>query len=62
MTAERIARLLRVNVTGAFLCAREAVRRMPPGGAIVNVSSRAGVLGAPASTSTTPPPRRRSTR
>ena len=46
MTAERIARLLTVNVTGAFLCAREAVRRMGPGGAIVNVSSRAGVLGA----------------
>ena len=37
---------------GAFLCAREAVRRMSTqhggaGGAIVNVSSRAAQLGAP---------------
>ena len=47
MTAERIQRLLAVNVTGAFLCAREAVRRMDPGGAIVNVSSRAAALGSP---------------
>ena len=47
MTAERISRLLAVNVTGAFLCAREAVRRMGPGGAIVNVSSRAAALGSP---------------
>src|SRR5204863_5924094 len=40
------------DVTGAFLCAREAVRRMSNrrggrGCAIVNVSSRAAVLGAP---------------
>ncbi|WP_420384175.1 SDR family oxidoreductase [Novosphingobium sp.] len=35
------------NLTGAFLCAREAVRRMAAGGAIVNVSSMAAVLGAP---------------
>ena len=39
-------------VTGAFLCAREAVRRMStkhggPGGGIVNVSSVAARLGAP---------------
>jgi NAD(P)-dependent dehydrogenase (short-subunit alcohol dehydrogenase family) len=52
MTAERINRTLRVNVTGCFLCAREAVRRMStrnggPGGAIVNVSSGASRLGAP---------------
>jgi NAD(P)-dependent dehydrogenase (short-subunit alcohol dehydrogenase family) len=52
MTAERIDRTLRVNVTGCFLCAREAVRRMStrnggPGGAIVNVSSGASRLGAP---------------
>jgi NAD(P)-dependent dehydrogenase (short-subunit alcohol dehydrogenase family) len=50
--AARIARLLATNVTGAFICAREAVRRMSTraggrGGAIVNVSSRAAVLGAP---------------
>lgn len=41
-----------VNLTGAFLCAREAVRRMArstggAGGSIVNVSSRAAVLGSP---------------
>lgn len=52
LDASRIERLLRVNVLGAFLCAREAVRRMStarggPGGAIVNVSSRAAVLGSP---------------
>jgi NAD(P)-dependent dehydrogenase (short-subunit alcohol dehydrogenase family) len=52
MTAERINRTLRVNVTGCFLCAREAVRRMSTrnggqGGAIVNVSSGASRLGAP---------------
>jgi NAD(P)-dependent dehydrogenase (short-subunit alcohol dehydrogenase family) len=51
MTAERIERMLRVNVLSAFLCAREAVRRMSTsqggdGGAIVNVSSRAAALGA----------------
>jgi NAD(P)-dependent dehydrogenase (short-subunit alcohol dehydrogenase family) len=51
MDAERINRILATNVTGSFLCAREAVRRMSTrhggrGGAIVNVSSRAGVLGS----------------
>ncbi|HEY6739220.1 MAG TPA: SDR family oxidoreductase [Actinopolymorphaceae bacterium] len=49
LTTDRIERLLAVNVLGAFLCAREAVRRMRPGvsGVIVNVSSRAAVLGSP---------------
>lgn len=51
LDAARIDRMLRVNVLGAFLCAREAVRRMSRsaggrGGAIVNVSSRAAVLGS----------------
>jgi NAD(P)-dependent dehydrogenase (short-subunit alcohol dehydrogenase family) len=50
--AARIARVFATNVTGAFICAREAVRRMSTkrggrGGAIVNVSSRAAILGAP---------------
>lgn len=52
VTAERVERLLAVNVLGSFLCAREAVRRMSTrhgggGGAIVNVSSAAARLGAP---------------
>jgi NAD(P)-dependent dehydrogenase (short-subunit alcohol dehydrogenase family) len=40
-----------INVIGSFLCAREAVRRMSTrhggrGGAIVNISSMAAVLGS----------------
>ncbi|WP_370302274.1 SDR family oxidoreductase [Pseudooceanicola sp.] len=38
---------LRVNLLGAFAMAREAARRMPAGGAIVNTASLAGVLGNP---------------
>jgi len=50
--AARLGRVFATNVTGAFVCAREAVKRMSTahggaGGAIVNVSSRAAVLGAP---------------
>ena len=52
MTAERLNRIFTTNITGAFLCAREAVRRMSTahggrGGAIVNVSSGAARVGAP---------------
>lgn len=52
LDAERIHRILATNVTGALLCAREAVRRMSTrhggfGGAIVNVSSIAARTGAP---------------
>jgi len=48
----RLDRVFATNVRGAFLCAREAVRRMSTahggaGGAIVNLSSRAAQLGAP---------------
>ncbi len=51
MTAERIDRVIATNVRGSLLCAREAVRRMAvsrggSGGSIVNLSSRAAVLGA----------------
>ncbi|HEX2418131.1 MAG TPA: SDR family NAD(P)-dependent oxidoreductase, partial [Micromonosporaceae bacterium] len=51
-TVERVEHTFAVNLTGAFICAREAVRRMSTrhggqGGAIVNVSSRAAVLGSP---------------
>lgn len=52
MSAERIRRVLSVNVAGAIICCREAIRRMSTrhggqGGAIVNVSSVASRLGAP---------------
>ena len=52
MDAARWQRVFAVNVIGAFLCAREAVRRMSTrhggaGGAIVNVSSGASRLGSP---------------
>ncbi|HIH8932345.1 TPA: SDR family oxidoreductase [Klebsiella variicola] len=52
LSAERINRVLTTNVTGYFLCCREAVKRMAhrhggKGGAIVNVSSAASRLGAP---------------
>ena len=52
MSAARVARLFNVNVVGAFVCAREAVRRMSTrhggsGGAIVNLSSAAARLGSP---------------
>jgi NAD(P)-dependent dehydrogenase (short-subunit alcohol dehydrogenase family) len=52
MDAARVARVLATNVIGAFICAREAVRRMStkrggPGGAIVNVSSGASRVGSP---------------
>lgn len=51
LTAERINRVLTTNVTGYFLCCREAVKRMAyrhggEGGRIVNVSSAASRLGA----------------
>lgn len=49
---ETVRRVLDVNVTGAFLCCREAVRRMSTryggtGGAIVNISSTAAGRGSP---------------
>ena len=52
MSADRLQRMFATNVVGAFLCAREAVRRMSTrhggrGGAIVNVSSGAARLGSP---------------
>jgi NAD(P)-dependent dehydrogenase (short-subunit alcohol dehydrogenase family) len=51
VTAKTIEQVMAVNVTGAFLCAREAVRRMSArhggtGGAIVNISSRAAQIGS----------------
>ena len=51
-SADRLHRIVDVNVIGAILCAREAVRRMSTrhggeGGSIVNVSSAASRLGSP---------------
>jgi NAD(P)-dependent dehydrogenase (short-subunit alcohol dehydrogenase family) len=51
MTSERLARMFAVNISGSFLCAREAIKRMStrhggPGGAIVNISSVAAKMGA----------------
>ena len=52
MSAERLKRMFEVNVLGAYLCAREAARRMSKsrggkGGAIVNISSAAARMGSP---------------
>ena len=52
LTHATLRQVLDVNVAGAFLCAREAVRRMSTrhggtGGGIVNISSRAALLGSP---------------
>jgi NAD(P)-dependent dehydrogenase (short-subunit alcohol dehydrogenase family) len=52
MSAERIQRMMAINVVGSMLCAREAVKRMSTryggkGGAIVNVSSAAAKHGSP---------------
>ncbi|MDX8518780.1 glucose 1-dehydrogenase [Mesorhizobium dulcispinae] len=52
MSVERVERMMRINVVGSFVCAREAVKRMSTrhggkGGAIVNLSSAAARLGSP---------------
>jgi NAD(P)-dependent dehydrogenase (short-subunit alcohol dehydrogenase family) len=51
VSARTLTQVMAVNVTGAILCAREAVRRMSTrhggsGGAIVNISSRAAHTGS----------------
>jgi NAD(P)-dependent dehydrogenase (short-subunit alcohol dehydrogenase family) len=48
----RMRRIFEINVLGAFVCAREAVRRMSrrcggAGGSIINLSSAASYLGSP---------------
>jgi NAD(P)-dependent dehydrogenase (short-subunit alcohol dehydrogenase family) len=50
MDADRLQRVFAANVTGSFMCAREAIKRMSTrfggsGGAIVNVSSAAARIG-----------------
>ncbi|RKE24197.1 NAD(P)-dependent dehydrogenase (short-subunit alcohol dehydrogenase family) [Paraburkholderia sp. BL23I1N1] len=52
MDLARLKRMFDVNVLGAYLCAREAARRMSTtrggaGGVIVNISSAASRLGSP---------------
>ncbi len=52
MSVARLKRMFDINVIGAMVCAREAVRRMSTrhggsGGAIVNLSSAAARLGSP---------------
>jgi NAD(P)-dependent dehydrogenase (short-subunit alcohol dehydrogenase family) len=52
MDSARLKRMFDVNVFGAYLCAREAARRLPKdrggrGGSIVLISSAASRLGSP---------------
>jgi len=52
MSAQRLARIFAVNVTGSFLCAGAAIRRMSTkhggrGGAIVNLASTGSKIGSP---------------
>jgi NAD(P)-dependent dehydrogenase (short-subunit alcohol dehydrogenase family) len=52
MSLQRLVRMFAINLTGSFLCAREAVKRMSTrhgggGGVIVNLSSAAAKLGSP---------------
>jgi NAD(P)-dependent dehydrogenase (short-subunit alcohol dehydrogenase family) len=52
MTAARLQKTFATNVTGSFICAREAIKRMSTrnngtGGSIVNISSIAARFGAP---------------
>lgn len=52
MDVARLNRIFTANITGQFLCSREAIKRMSlknggEGGTIVNVSSIAAKMGAP---------------
>ncbi len=52
VSADTLQEVMRVNVCGAFIAAREAVKRMSTkngglGGVIINVSSGASVMGSP---------------
>src|SRR3954470_2565709 len=53
MSLERLERMFAINITGSFLCAREAVKRMSKkhggaGGSIINLSSVGARIRAPA--------------
>ncbi len=52
LTVEQMRQTWDVNLTGAFVCAREAVKRMATdhwggGGSIVNIGSKAAAIGGP---------------
>ncbi len=52
LSTARLNQIFQTNVIGTILCSREAVKRMSThlggkGGAIVNLSSRAAILGSP---------------
>ena len=52
MSLDRLRHMFETNILGAYLCAREAARRLPPsrggqGGSIVLVSSAASRIGSP---------------
>jgi NAD(P)-dependent dehydrogenase (short-subunit alcohol dehydrogenase family) len=52
MSAVRLNKIFATNITGSFICAREAIKRMSSkhggaGGAIVNMSSAASRIGSP---------------
>ena len=47
LTLARFNRVMSTNINSCFLCCRESIKRMPSGGAIVNVSSAAARSGAP---------------
>ncbi len=52
ITADEVSQVLAINVTGCFMAAREAIKRMSTrrggrGGSIVNISSAAARLGSP---------------
>ena len=52
MSVARLQRMWAINITGSFVCAREALKRMSrrhggSGGSIVNLSSAAAKLGSP---------------
>lgn len=47
MTTDEFERLLRVNLTGTFLCMRQELPLLPSGGAIVNIASNGGLHAIP---------------
>jgi NAD(P)-dependent dehydrogenase (short-subunit alcohol dehydrogenase family) len=47
MSTARLVRMFNTNILGSFICAREALKLMPYGSAIVNVGSAAARIGSP---------------